>query len=99
MSSSPSSASGPAISPSPSSWLALCSSGALFFLVPLLAVLELTLARIRAGFQYKLSVAALVFGWGMAQFAILINTVAVYNYLNNCFPTRQGEVSALVNFA
>ncbi|ORY88677.1 major facilitator superfamily domain-containing protein [Leucosporidium creatinivorum] len=54
---------------------------------------------IGAGFQYKLSVAALVFGWGMAEFAILINTVSVYNYLNNCFPTRQGEVSALVNFA
>lgn len=33
------------------------------------------------------------------RFAILINTVAVYAYLNNCFPTRQGEVSALVNLA
>ncbi|KAI5474863.1 Mfs transporter [Pseudohyphozyma bogoriensis] len=52
-----------------------------------------------AAFQKKLSIAALVFGWGMAEFAILINTVAVYNYLNNCFPSRQGEVSALVNFA
>lgn len=31
--------------------------------------------------------------------AILINTVAVYAYLNNCFPTRQGEVSALINLA
>ncbi|KAM0745607.1 MFS general substrate transporter [Meredithblackwellia eburnea MCA 4105] len=52
-----------------------------------------------AAFQKKLSVAALVFGWGMAEVSIMINTVAVYNYLNNCFPTRQGEVSALVNLA
>ncbi|GAA6000919.1 hypothetical protein JCM10207_004719 [Rhodosporidiobolus poonsookiae] len=50
-------------------------------------------------FEKKLSVAGVVFGWGLAEFAILINTVAVYAYLNNCFPTRQGEVSALINFA
>ncbi|GAA5966202.1 hypothetical protein JCM21900_003331 [Sporobolomyces salmonicolor] len=52
-----------------------------------------------AAFEKKLSVAAIVFGWGLAQFAVLINTVAVYSYLNNCFPTRQGEVSALINLA
>ncbi|KAM0746165.1 MFS general substrate transporter [Meredithblackwellia eburnea MCA 4105] len=52
-----------------------------------------------AAFEKKLSVAALVFGWGMAEVSVMINTVAALNYLNNCFPTRQGEVSALLNFA
>ncbi|BGP13222.1 hypothetical protein JCM10213_005008 [Rhodosporidiobolus nylandii] len=50
-------------------------------------------------FEKKLSVAGVIWGWGLAEFAILINTVAVYAYLNNCFPSRQGEVSALINFA
>lgn len=50
-------------------------------------------------FQNKLSIAAVIFGWGMAEFGILILTVATYAYLNNCFPTRQGEVSALINLA
>ncbi|BGP22109.1 mfs transporter [Rhodotorula toruloides] len=50
-------------------------------------------------FQNKLPIAAVIFGWGMAEFGILILTVATYAYLNNCFPTRQGEVSALINLA
>ncbi|GAA5826175.1 hypothetical protein JCM11251_007194 [Rhodosporidiobolus azoricus] len=50
-------------------------------------------------FEKKLSIAGVIFGWGLAEFAILINTVAVYAYLNNCFPSRQGEVSALINLA
>ncbi|GJN87833.1 hypothetical protein Rhopal_000788-T1 [Rhodotorula paludigena] len=50
-------------------------------------------------FEKKLNIAGVIFGWGLAEFAILINTVAVYAYLNNCFPTRQGEVSALINLA
>ncbi|GAA6030002.1 hypothetical protein JCM8097_009209 [Rhodosporidiobolus ruineniae] len=50
-------------------------------------------------FEKKLNIAGVIFGWGLAEFAILVNTVCVYAYLNNCFPTRQGEVSALVNFA
>jgi len=52
-----------------------------------------------ASFQKKLSVAALVFGWGMAEVAIMMTTVAVYAYLNNAFPRHQGEVSALINLA
>ncbi len=35
----------------------------------------------------------------MAEVAILVQTVAIYAYLASCFPTAQGEVSALVNFA
>ncbi|GAA5850501.1 hypothetical protein JCM5353_004758 [Sporobolomyces roseus] len=52
-----------------------------------------------AAFEKKLPVVAIIFGWGMAEFGILINTVAVYAYLMNCFPSRQGEVSCLINFA
>ena len=39
-----------------------------------------------AAFQEQLSVAALVFGWGLAQVAIMVGTVAVYAYCNDCFP-------------
>ena len=28
-------------------------------------------------------------GWGIAQLAIMINTVAVYAYLNDSFPKHQ----------
>ncbi|KAI0937647.1 hypothetical protein AcW1_001527 [Taiwanofungus camphoratus] len=52
-----------------------------------------------AAFQRHLSVGALVMGWGIALFAVMINTVAVYAYCNDCFPNRQGEVSALINLA
>jgi len=52
-----------------------------------------------ASFQNHLSVGALVMGWGIAQMAIMVNTVAVYAYCNDSFPSRQGEISALVNLA
>jgi len=50
-------------------------------------------------FQNHTSTATLIMGWGFAEFAIMINTVACYAYCNNCFPKRQGEVSALINLA
>lgn len=52
-----------------------------------------------AAFQLHKGVGALVMGWGLSQFAAMLNTVAVYAYCNDCFPTRQGEVSACVNLA
>ncbi|KAI9568699.1 MFS general substrate transporter [Boletus coccyginus] len=51
-----------------------------------------------AGIQY-LNIAALVMGWGIAEVAIMINTVAIYAYCNDCFPKHQGEISALINLA
>ncbi|KAJ3525710.1 hypothetical protein NM688_g8364 [Phlebia brevispora] len=50
-----------------------------------------------ASFQNHLSVGALVMGWGIAEVATMVNTVAVYAYVNDCFPRLQGEISALVN--
>ncbi|KAH9019897.1 hypothetical protein EDB83DRAFT_2433573 [Lactarius deliciosus] len=38
-------------------------------------------------------------GWGIAVVAIMVNTVAVYAYANDCFPKHQGEISALLNLA
>ncbi|KNZ81415.1 hypothetical protein J132_00654 [Termitomyces sp. J132] len=52
-----------------------------------------------ASFQKHLGVGAIIIGWGISELAIMINTVAVYAYLNDCFPKHQGEVSALVNLA
>ncbi|KIM88318.1 hypothetical protein PILCRDRAFT_3335 [Piloderma croceum F 1598] len=50
-----------------------------------------------AAFQQKLSIGAVIMGWGISVVAIMINTVAIYAYSNDCFPKRQGEISALVN--
>ncbi|TFK41584.1 MFS general substrate transporter [Crucibulum laeve] len=52
-----------------------------------------------ASLQKHLSLGALIMGWGIAELAVMINTVAVYAYCNDCFPKHQGEVSALVNWA
>ncbi|KAG0697893.1 major facilitator superfamily domain-containing protein [Suillus ampliporus] len=51
-----------------------------------------------AGIQH-LNKAALILGWGIAEVAVMVNTVAVYAYCNDCFPRRQGEISALINLA
>ncbi|KAJ7198622.1 major facilitator superfamily domain-containing protein [Mycena haematopus] len=50
-----------------------------------------------ASFQKHLSAGGIVMGWGLAEVAIMINTVAVYAYCNDAFPKNQGEVSALIN--
>ncbi|KDR69466.1 hypothetical protein GALMADRAFT_160462 [Galerina marginata CBS 339.88] len=52
-----------------------------------------------ASFQKHLSIGAVVISWGIAQFAVMINTVAIYAYSNDAFPKHPGEISALVNFA
>lgn len=52
-----------------------------------------------ASFQNHLSTVALVFGWGIAELSIMINTVAIYAYCSDVFPKHQGEVSALINLA
>ncbi|KAI0040200.1 MFS general substrate transporter [Auriscalpium vulgare] len=52
-----------------------------------------------ASLQHHLSPGALVMGWGLAEVAVMINTVAVYAYCNDAFPKHQGEVSALINLA
>ncbi|KAG2747498.1 MFS general substrate transporter [Suillus brevipes Sb2] len=51
-----------------------------------------------AGIQ-NLNKAALILGWGIAEVAVMVNTVAVYAYCSDCFPRHQGEVSALLNLS
>jgi len=48
--------------------------------------------------QRHLSVAGLVIGWGMYVVGIMISVSAIYNYGSDCYPYRQGEVSALLNW-
>ncbi|KAF7358629.1 MFS general substrate transporter [Mycena sanguinolenta] len=50
-----------------------------------------------ASVQKHLSPGAVIMGWGLAELAIMINTVAVYAYCNDAFPKHQGEGSALIN--
>ncbi|KAJ6457962.1 major facilitator superfamily domain-containing protein [Mycena sanguinolenta] len=50
-------------------------------------------------FQHHLSIGALVMGWGIAECAIMINTVAVLAYCSDSFPRHHGEVSAFFNLA
>jgi len=42
-----------------------------------------------AAIQNHLTVGALIMGWGIAELAIMITTVAVYAYTNDCFPKHQ----------
>lgn len=42
-----------------------------------------------ASIQKHLSVGALIMGWGIAVFSVMIGTVAVYAYCNDCFPKHQ----------
>ncbi|KAF8190668.1 MFS general substrate transporter [Mycena galopus ATCC 62051] len=44
------------------------------------------------------NIAATILGWGIGQIAIMLNTTAIYAYLQDSFPGHQGEVSALFNF-
>ncbi|ESK90816.1 mfs transporter [Moniliophthora roreri MCA 2997] len=52
-----------------------------------------------ASIQQRLTTGALIMGWGIAELAVMINTVAVYAYCNDCFPKQRGEISALINLA
>ncbi|KAH7910354.1 major facilitator superfamily domain-containing protein [Hygrophoropsis aurantiaca] len=68
---------------------------ACYIAVPLYICGFLTLG---AGIQHVNKV-ALILGWGIAEVAVMVNTVAIYAYCNDCFPQRQGEISALINLA
>ncbi|KAK0237954.1 major facilitator superfamily domain-containing protein [Armillaria nabsnona] len=52
-----------------------------------------------ASIQNHLNTGAVIMGWGIAELAIMINTVAIYAYCNDCFLKHQGEISALINLA
>ena len=49
--------------------------------------------------QRHLHYAAIVLGWGMYVFGVMIASVAVTAYALDCYPQGSGEVSAFINFA
>ncbi|MCJ1397631.1 hypothetical protein MMC11_000827 [Xylographa trunciseda] len=49
--------------------------------------------------QLHLHYAAIVLGWGMYVFGVMIASVAVTAYALDCYPQGSGEVSAFINFA
>jgi len=44
-----------------------------------------------------LSIAGLVFGWGLFTLGMMIIISAIYTYTSDAFPAYQGEVSSLIN--
>jgi hypothetical protein len=46
-----------------------------------------------AALEKHLGVGALIMGWGIAEFSVMINTVAVYAYCNDSFPRHQVRLS------
>jgi hypothetical protein len=49
--------------------------------------------------HHLLSWGAIVMGWGMYVFGVMVASVATTAYALDCYPTASGEVSAFVNFA
>ncbi|CAM6101463.1 unnamed protein product [Calypogeia fissa] len=49
--------------------------------------------------QHKADIAGVVFGWGMVQVGNVFIIVAVLSYASANFPGREGECSALLNWA
>jgi len=62
------------------------------FMVPGLIVVGQALAKL---FHYS----AVVMGWGMYVFGVMIASVAITAYALDCYPEHSGEVSGLLNFA
>ncbi|KAJ7592988.1 MFS general substrate transporter [Mycena floridula] len=69
---------------------------ACYIAVPLYICGFLTLG---AAIQKHLSTGALIMGWGISEFSVMIGTVAVYAYCSDAFPKHPGEISALINLA
>ena len=49
--------------------------------------------------QYHLSIGAVIMGWGMFQFGVMVTSVATVAYVLDCYPSAAGEVSAWINFS
>ncbi|KIK57101.1 hypothetical protein GYMLUDRAFT_773892 [Collybiopsis luxurians FD-317 M1] len=66
---------------------------------PLIPVYLAGFLLLGATFQKHFHVAVVVVAWVLINISYLMITVAVYAYCNDCFPRRQGEVSAILNLA
>ena len=75
----------------PEARLPTCYIGA-FFMVPGLVLVGQAL-------QHYLHWVAIVFGWGMFVFGVMVASVAVTAYALDCYPNGSGEVAGFVNLA
>ncbi|QRV93905.1 major facilitator superfamily transporter [Ceratobasidium sp. AG-Ba] len=57
------------------------------------------LITLGATLQHRLSIAGVIFGWGMLVFGIMQLVTSIYAYCSDLLPDRQGELSALLNWA
>lgn len=57
------------------------------------------LVLIGQALEHHLHWAAIVMGWGMFVFGLMVASVAITVYALDSYPTASGEVSSLINFA
>ncbi|KAG8695301.1 hypothetical protein FRC08_007910 [Ceratobasidium sp. 394] len=57
------------------------------------------LITLGATFQHRLSVVGVIFGWGMLIFGVMQIVTSMYAYCSDLLPDRQGELSAILNWA
>lgn len=63
------------------------------------AIMIVGLIVLGQALAHHLSVAAIIMGWGMHSFGIMICSVAVTSYLLDAYPTAPAEVSGWANIA
>ncbi|KAF8678420.1 Major Facilitator Superfamily [Rhizoctonia solani] len=57
------------------------------------------LITVGASLGKLLSIAGVIFGWGMLVFGVMLIVTSMYAYCSDLLPGRQGEISALLNWA
>lgn len=48
--------------------------------------------------EYHLSAAAVIFGWGIYSFGIMLSSVAVTSYVTDAYPAIPADAAGWVNF-
>ena len=61
-----------------------------FFMIPGLVLVGQALKN-------RLTIGAVIVGWGMFQFGVMVVSVAIVAYVLDCYSSASGEVSALIN--
>ncbi|CAE6430140.1 unnamed protein product [Rhizoctonia solani] len=70
-------------------------------IVPYIGSLWATVGLITVGASLGklLPIAGVIFGWGMLIFGVMLIVTSMYAYCSDLLPDRQGEISALLNWA
>ncbi|KAK0213373.1 hypothetical protein DFS33DRAFT_1248381 [Desarmillaria ectypa] len=64
---------------------------------PIIVLPRYICGLVTLGASLHLSPRDVIMSWDFADLAIMINTVAIYTYRNDCFPKHQGEVGTFIN--